>query len=47
MIQKLNNVELFAGVGGLLDGFEKTKHFNLLAAVEWLKPQCNTLSERL
>ncbi len=47
MIQKLNNIELFAGVGGLLDGFEKTKHFNLLAAVEWLKPQCNTLSKRL
>lgn len=47
MTQKLNHIELFAGVGGLLDGFEKTNHFNLLAAVEWQKPQCNTLSKRL
>lgn len=47
MKQKLNHIELFAGVGGLLDGFEKTNHFDLLAAVEWSKPQCNTLSERL
>lgn len=45
--KKLNIIELFAGVGGLLDGFEQSKHYNLLAAVEWLKPQCNTLIQRL
>lgn len=47
MKRKLNSIELFAGVGGLLDGFEKTGHYNLLAAVEWLKPQCRTLIDRL
>lgn len=44
---KLNEIELFAGVGGLLDGFEQSNHYNLLSAVEWLKPQCNTLINRL
>lgn len=44
---KLNNIELFAGAGGLLDGFEQSGNFNLLAAVEWLKPQVRTLQTRL
>lgn len=44
---KLNEIELFAGAGGLLDGFEQSSHYNLLSAVEWLKPQCNTLINRL
>lgn len=44
---KLNNIELFAGAGGLLDGFEKNGSYNLIAAVEWLKPQVNTLVNRL
>lgn len=47
MKDKLNNIELFAGAGGLLDGFEQTKKYNLLGAVEWLKPQCRTLIKRL
>ncbi|TPR38726.1 DNA cytosine methyltransferase [Apilactobacillus micheneri] len=47
MVKKLNSIELFAGVGGLLDGFEKTKKYNLVSAVEWLKPQCETLINRL
>lgn len=46
-MKKLNTIELFAGTGGLLDGFEKTKKYNLLGAVEWLKPQVNTLVQRL
>lgn len=46
-MKKLNNIELFAGAGGLLDGFEQTGNFNLLAAVEWLKPQVRTLVRRL
>ena len=46
-MKKLNNIELFAGAGGLLDGFEQTGNFNLLAAVEWLKPQVRTLVNRL
>ncbi|MCE8501643.1 DNA cytosine methyltransferase [Latilactobacillus sakei] len=47
MEKRLNNIELFAGAGGLLDGFEQTGKYNLLGAVEWLKPQCRTLVERL
>ncbi|HDR4575408.1 TPA: DNA cytosine methyltransferase [Bacillus cereus] len=43
----LNSIELFAGAGGLLDGFEKTGEYNVLAAVEWQKPQVNTLINRL
>lgn len=46
-MKKINTLELFAGCGGLIDGFEKTGKYNLLAAVEWLKPQCNTLTFRL
>lgn len=43
----LNNIELFAGAGGLLDGFEQTGKYNLLGAVEWLQPQAKTLINRL
>ncbi|WP_312753485.1 MULTISPECIES: DNA cytosine methyltransferase [Bacillales] len=46
-MRKINSIELFAGAGGLLDGFEQTNNFNLLAAVEWLKPQVRTLVKRL
>lgn len=46
-MNKLNNIELFAGAGGLVDGFEQSGHFNLIAAVEWLKPQVRTLEKRL
>ena len=47
MEKKLNNIELFAGAGGLLDGFEQTGLYNLIGAVEWQKPQINTLIKRL
>lgn len=47
MSEKLNNIELFAGAGGLVDGFEQTGNYNLIAAVEWLKPQVRTLVNRL
>lgn len=47
MNNKLNTLELFAGMGGLIDGFEKSNNINLLAAVEWSKPQVNTLINRL
>lgn len=45
--KRLNTIELFAGAGGLLDGFEQTNNYNLIAAVEWLKPQVRTLINRL
>lgn len=47
MSKKLNTLELFAGTGGLIDGLEQSKNINLLAAVEWSKPQVNTLIQRL
>lgn len=47
MSEKLNNIDLFAGAGGLVDGFEQTENYNLIAAVEWLKPQVRTLVNRL
>lgn len=43
----LNTLELFAGCGGLLDGFKQTGHYHLLSAIEWEKPQVNTLIQRL
>ena len=46
-MRKLNTIELFAGAGGLLDGFKKTQKYDLVAAVEWLKPQVRTLRNRL
>lgn len=46
-MRKLNTIELFAGAGGLLDGFKKTQKYNLVTAVEWLKPQVRTLRNRL
>lgn len=46
-MRKLNTIELFAGAGGLLDGFKKTQKYNLVAAVEWLTPQVRTLRNRL
>lgn len=47
MKNKLNIIDLFAGCGGLLDGFEKTKAFNTLACVEWESAPCKTLISRL
>lgn len=47
MDKKYNIIDLFAGCGGLLDGFLKTEKYNEVASVEWLKPQVNTLRNRL
>ena len=40
-------IDLFAGCGGLEDGFLQTGKYTDVAAVEWLKPQVNTLRNRL
>ncbi|MBU3105831.1 DNA cytosine methyltransferase [Clostridium gasigenes] len=39
MRNKLNTIELFAGCGGFVDGFERTNKYKALACVEWnIKP---------
>lgn len=42
----LNYIDLFAGCGGLSEGFKK-EGYNLLGAVEWQKYQTETLKNRL
>lgn len=44
---KLNTIDLFAGCGGLTEGFKASGLFNLLAAVEWDKDAVTTLRNRL
>ncbi len=44
---KLKTIDLFAGCGGLSDGFEQTQLYETLACVEWEKEPCNTLVNRL
>ena len=43
----LNSIELFAGCGGLIDGFKESGKYNLLAAVEWEVAPCENLVRRL
>lgn len=40
-------IDLFAGCGGLLDGFLQTKLYEPVASVEWEKAPVNTLRKRL
>ena len=44
---RINVIDLFAGCGGLTDGFLQTGMFNTLAAVDWELPTINTLKNRL
>lgn len=42
-----NFIDLFAGCGGLSEGFLTTHHYNGLAHVEWERPMVDTLRHRL
>ncbi|MBM6673680.1 DNA cytosine methyltransferase [Marseilla massiliensis] len=47
MKKKLHTIELFAGCGGLLEGFLQQGYYDTLACVEWEKAPCLTLANRL
>ena len=47
MSGKYKMIDLFAGCGGLTEGFMQTKKYKEVAAVEWLAPQVDTLRNRL
>ncbi len=46
-MKKYNYIDLFAGCGGLTDGFEQTNKYKPFAFVEWDKNAVNTLKNRL
>ena len=46
-MKKIKVIDLFAGCGGLIDGFMQTGLYESVASVEWQKHQVNTLKNRL
>lgn len=47
MPRRLTFIDLFAGCGGLSEGFMSSGHFEPLAHVEWERPMVETLRKRL
>lgn len=45
--KKIKSIDLFAGCGGLMDGFEQSGHYDTVAAVEWEKAPSRNLEKRL
>lgn len=43
----INTIDLFAGCGGLMDGFEQSGKYRTLACVEWEAAPCQNLKKRL
>ncbi|WP_445116297.1 DNA cytosine methyltransferase [Acinetobacter sp. WZC-1] len=46
-MQKFTYIDLFAGCGGLSEGFSQSGHFEGIAHVEWELPMVDTLRNRL
>lgn len=46
-MKKYNAIDLFAGCGGLSEGFLQSKRFNFIAHVEWEWPMVDTLRNNL
>lgn len=46
-MKKINTVDLFAGCGGLTEGFEQSGYYNLISAVEWDRAPVDCLRHRL
>lgn len=44
---KINTIDLFAGCGGLCEGFEMSGRYDTLACVEWEKAPCQNLAKHL
>jgi len=42
----INTIDLFAGCGGLTEGFKQNGHYNTIACVEWDKLPCDALRHR-
>ena len=45
--KKIKSLDLFAGCGGLMDGFEQSGYYDTVATVEWEKAPCRNLEKRL
>lgn len=43
----VNTIDLFAGCGGLTEGFKQSGYYNNIACVEWDKAACDTLRYNL
>lgn len=46
-MSRINTIDLFAGCGGLCEGFEQAGIYNTLACVEWEKAPCANLEKHL
>lgn len=46
-MQKISYLDLFAGCGGLTEGFERDGNYEMKAAVEWVKTARDTLVKRM